>query len=349
MVRRTATAHQDNTGATLTPPQAGRHLPRPALRRLVRESWFGALCGVILVYVFFAIIARNSDFNSISSASGWLDNASDLGIIAIPVALLAISGEFDLSVGSVFAASELVVAISNNIYHVSAIYSALLALCFGLGIGLINGFVVTRSRIPSFIVTLAMQFILEGVTLGVAYAIAGTTTVSVPHPGWVAHIFAGKIGAFYVSVIWVLGVALLCGWILHRTAWGNWIYATGGDAVTAESAGVPVRRVKILLYAGTGVAAALVGVIQAFEFNEGDGTAGQSYVFLALVAAVLGGVRLAGGYGSVLGVCFGALIYGIVDIGIFYTGWNTNYAIAVVGALLLLAALGNELLRKVKE
>ena len=117
----------------------------------------------------------------------------------------------------------------------------------------------------------------------------------------------------------------------------------------AESAGVPVRRVKILLYVGTGMAAALVGIIQAFQFNEGDGVSGQSYVFLALVAAVLGGVRLSGGYGSVLGVCFGALIYGIVDIGIFYTGWNTNYAIAVVGGLLLLAALGNELLRKVKE
>jgi simple sugar transport system permease protein len=133
--------------------------------------------------------------------------------------------------------------------------------------------------------------------------------------------------------------------VLNRTVFGNWIFATGGNPDAARAAGVPTDRVKVILFGAVGTSAALVGVIQAVEFHSGSAINGQGFVFQAPVVAVISGVLLTGGYGSVVGVFIGTLIYGIISVGIFYTGWPTDWVSLFLGGLLLLAVLGNNYFR----
>jgi simple sugar transport system permease protein len=159
-------------------------------------------------------------------------------------------------------------------------------------------------------------------------------------------VFAGEWHQFKVSLLWWLALALAAGWMLRRSPFGNWVLATGGDVETARQTGIPVGRVKLLMYVMTGVCASLVGVIQAVEFNNADITRGQSFVFQCVVAAVIGGCLLSGGYGSILGVVLGTATYAIVSIGVFYTGWNPDLVQLFVGLLLLFAVLGNNFVRR---
>ena len=140
-------------------------------------------------------------------------------------------------------------------------------------------------------------------------------------------------------------MTVIAGWILSNTAIGNWIFATGANRDVARSSGVPVDAVKLGLFIATGVGASLVGVLQCIQYRTGDVTFGRDFVFAAPVAAVIGGVLLTGGYGSALGVFIGTTIYGVVNLGIFYTGWNSEWAQLVLGTLLLIAVLGNNFFR----
>lgn len=320
---------------------------RPSLPgRLVRRPEFGSLVVTIAMLGFFAINAGSNGFMTASGVSGWLNTAAELGIVAVPIALLMISGEFDLSIGSVVGASGILVAISTGQFGLPVELSVVMAIALGVLVGLANGVLVNRTGMPSFIVTLAANFFLLGVALGLSRLLASTTTVSIRFEGFMHELFAGKVGDFNVSIIWWIALALVAAWTLSRTPFGGWIYATGGNVDAARRAGVPTARVKLILFATSGGAAALLGVITAAQVNAGNAVSGQGFVFQAPIVAVIGGVLLTGGYGSVLGVCFGSAIFGIVSIGLFYTGWNTDWAPAFIGALLVLAVLGNTLIRK---
>jgi simple sugar transport system permease protein len=134
--------------------------------------------------------------------------------------------------------------------------------------------------------------------------------------------------------------------VLAKTRFGNRVFATGGDAERARRAGVMTSRIKVTLFVCTALAATFVGVIQAVEYSTGDATTGQGYVFQVPIVVVIGGVLLTGGYGSILGVVLGTLIYGVINAGLFYTGWNTDYSQVVIGLLMVVAVLTNNFLRK---
>lgn len=302
--------------------------------------------GTVLVYLFFVIATSGKGFVSISGTASWLNVAAELGIVAIPVALLMIAGEFDLSVGSVIAASSMIVAIGSGYYDLAFEISIVLALLVAALIGFINGVITVKTGLPSFIVTLATYLSVAGATLGLSRLITGTTQVSLVPTGWTESIFASKWERFNVSILWWLGLALVAGWVLTRTRFGNWMLATGGDVESARTQGVPTGRVKITLFVGTALGSALLGVLQAMVFSGGDVSRGQSYVFNSIIAVVIGGVLLTGGYGSTVGVCFGVMTYGIVSIGVFFTGWNTDWVQLFLGVLLLAAVLGNSYFRR---
>jgi simple sugar transport system permease protein len=204
---------------------------------------------------------------------------------------------------------------------------------------------VTRTAAPSFIVTLASNYILAGLALAIAQSVAQTTQVPVLASGAAADIFAGQAGQFNVAILWWLCVAAGGTWVLTRRRFGNWILATGGSNEDARRAGVPTARVKLSLFVCTAAASALVGIMQSVQYTTGDATTGQSYVFEAPIVVVIGGVLLTGGYGSIVGVVFGTLIYGFVTAGLFYTGWNTNYAQVIIGALMIIVVLTNASVR----
>ena len=227
---------------------------------------------------------------------------------------------------------------------------------FAALIGFTNGYMVMKTKLPSFIVTLATFFILQGVNLGFTKHITGTVRVAglneVPGADSAEHLFASTFWAphnFRISVVWWIAITLIATWVLARTRLGNWIFAVGGDANAARNVGVPVQRVKILLFTLTSTAAALVGTMISLRLGSMQAGQGVGEEFTYIIAAVVGGCLLTGGYGSAIGASLGALIVGMAFIGIQFSGWNTDWRFLFLGVILLMAVLVNNLVRKSAE
>jgi simple sugar transport system permease protein len=242
--------------------------------------------------------------------------------------------------------------------------AVLAALAFALLIGLINGSLVNRTGLPSFIVTLAFLFILRGLTLGFTRTVTGSTQVSIrsfigtlPGVSTAADAKAvlqdGLIGRMFTfepfgvpsAVIWWLAIAAVSAWVLLRTPFGNWIFATGGDPDAARNSGVPVHRVRIVLFMWTAICATVLALLQVFELGSADVTRGTLKEFEAIIVAVIGGTLLTGGYGSPIGAVFGALIFGMTSQGIFIARWNSDWFRLFLGLLLLVAVIFNSFIR----
>ena len=216
--------------------------------------------------------------------------------------------------------------------------------------GYFNGWLVIRTGLPSFIVTLAALFILRGLTIGVTRLLTHRTIVSGLHPAIqedpIAPIFTAAPFGVPAAVFWWIGLTAVGAWVLFRTAFGNWIFGAGGDAQAARNVGVPVARVKITLFMGTSFSAALLATLQVLDAGSADVLRGQLKEFEAIIASVIGGNLLTGGYGSVIGASLGALIFGMVRQGFFFTGIDTDWFQVFLGAVLLVAVMFNNYVRK---
>jgi simple sugar transport system permease protein len=323
--------------------------------RLLRRPELGALIAAVAVAVFFFM--QNRTFLSGSGIAVWTDTASTIGIPAVMVALLMIGGEFDLSAGVMTGSAGLLVGILATEVGMNVWLAILITLVAAAGVGFVNGFLVMRTGLPSFIVTLATFFALQGVNLGVTKAITGVVTVSgidqTSGFSSASSFFNGTIALggtdFRVSVLWWIAVALAGTYVLTRTTVGNWITGVGGDANAARNVGVPVRQVKIGMFMATSVVAALAGVIIAMKLGSAQADQGVGLEFTYIIAAVVGGCVLTGGFGSALGAALGAAIIGMAFIGIAYAGWNTDWRFLFLGVILLIAVLLNTYIRRRAE
>lgn len=315
------------------------------LGRLLRRPEAGAVLGLILVYTFFAVLGGEI-FVGAPGWSSWLNTAAQVGIIALPVGMLMISGDLDISVGSVVPASSLMLAIVSGHYELPAYIGIIAALSVGLLVGWINGLLVTRTTIPSLIVTIGTMFAVMGLTLGLTVLIAGSTGLFyVPDP--VSKLLLGSSmgGMFQVGILWWIGFSAIAWYLLHVSPWGNWVFALGGSRESARNAGVATDRLTIQLYMLSGFAAAFVGVLQLMTFSGAQVAAGHSFIFNSIMCVVIGGVLLNGGAGSVAGIVLGTATFAIVNQGIFFSGLDPNFGSIIIGALLLIAVLSNDSFR----
>lgn len=316
------------------------------LAAMVVRPEAGGCLAAISVFVFFAIFAGGSGFVSPLGVSDWVNTASQLGIIAIPVGIVMIAGELDLSVGSVAGAASILVAVVSGYYGLSAWVAVLVALAVAAIIGAANGLITVYTRLPSLIVTLAMMMIVAGGSLALSLGLTGSNSISVDASGIAKAFFAFNIADFNVSNFYFVAVFAVAVYVMRFSPFGNWVYATGGDLSAAQLAGVPTNRVKLVLFICSALSAALVGVIQTFSFGNGSVSLGSSYIFSAIAASVIGGVLLTGGYGSPVGIAFGAITYGIVSMGVFFLGWNSDLTELFIGLLLLLGVMTNNQMRR---
>ena len=317
-----------------------------SLSSLLHRPETGSLIGLASVFIFFAIFGGQS-FLSASGAASWLNVAAELGIIALPIGLLMIAGHLDLSVGSVIPASSMTMAIVSGHFGLPAPVGIAAALSLGLFVGWVNGYLVVRTDLPSFIVTLATLFAVAGFTLGMSVIVTGSTSVALKTDALTKLLFGDFIdGKFEVVLVWWGVAILLTSYILSFSKYGNWILALGGDKVSARNAGIPTDKLNIALFMSSGFCSAFVGTCQAILYNSAQVSAGQSFIFNSIIAVVVGGVILTGGYGSVLGIVLGTMTFSIVNQGIFYTGFDANWASLIIGVLLLAAVLMNNTFRK---
>ncbi|UXT21108.1 ABC transporter permease [Agrobacterium tumefaciens] len=315
---------------------------------LLRRPESGAFLGLVFVLAFFVIFG-SIDFLKPAGAASWLNVAANLGIVAIPVGLLMISGELDISIGAMIPAGALTVAIITGYYGMPIWLGIIGALGLGVLVGLINGFLVIRTVVPSLIVTLGTLFAVQGLILGFSVLLTGTTSVALSpaQSGPVAKFLFGQFigGSFQVSIVWWLLLTAIYIFYVHYSPFGNWIFAMGGDRVSARNAGIPTDKLTVTLFVLSSVSASFVGVCQAILFNVAQVSAGMTFIFNSIIAVVVGGVLLTGGFGSVIGIFLGTITFAIVNQGIYFTSFDRNWSSLIIGVMLLLAVLMNNTFR----
>jgi simple sugar transport system permease protein len=326
------------------------------LAHVLTRPDIGALLGAIAVFFAFAYFARAVDWISDPGiAAGWTDQAAQFGIVAVPVALLMIGGEFDLSAGAMIGSSGLLLGYLTTFQDLHIGPAMAIVLLFGLAVGFLNGIIVTWTKLPSFIVTLATFFVLQGVNAALTLDLTDTTAIQEIDKAsgfdTVRPFLASEITQydFKVKVLWWIGLTLLGAWLLAKSRFGNWIYSAGGDPVAARNVGVPVARTKIALFMMTSGTAALMGIITALELRSIQAKEGIGLEFIFIICAVVGGCLLTGGYGSVIGTFFGAAMLGMVQLGIIFAEWDSNWTFTFQGAILFAAVLLNTVIRSRAE
>ena len=316
------------------------------LSRLIRRPELASALGALVIFIFFMIVAPA--FRSLDAFATTLYASSTLGIVALAVGLLMIGDEFDLS-------AALAATMLNYNLGLNSWVGAFLSLIVALGIGALNGYLVTRTGIASFLITLAAFLMLQGLNLAVTKLITGQ--VATPRisdmQGFdsAEMVFAGAVTIFgvnvRVTVFWWIFFVILASILLFKTKFGNWIFAVGGNQESARAVGVPVRRVKITLFMFVGFAAWFVGMHTLFAFDSIQAGNGVGNEFLYIIAAVIGGCALTGGRGTAIGTAIGALIFGMTNQGIVYAGWNPDWFKFFLGAMLLFAVLVNSSFGKI--
>lgn len=336
---REALAHTETTSTqTPSPKSASSSF---SFGELVRSPAMGAFVGMVIVFIIFAMFGLSRNFLSIAGFANWMNFASTVGIIAIPVAFLMIAGELDISTGAVLPASAMMLGISVNHYELPMWLGIMMTLSMAAGVGLVNGFLVTRTQVPSFIVTLATLFAVGDLTLALSDFLINNTNVSLQSPDWAKALFGTRYFGFRSAVYWWIGMIIVFWFFLHKSPWGNWVFAVGGDPESARNAGIPVNKLKIWLFVLCSVCTALAGMCQVIQFNSAQSATFFNMIFFTIIACVVGGVLLNGGFGSVAGVVFGTMTLGIVQQGINYTDIDRNLSLLIIGVMLLIAVLMN--------
>ncbi|MDD2867427.1 ABC transporter permease [Neomegalonema sp.] len=348
------------------------------LRQALVRPELGAICGAILVFVFFLMVAGDSGMFAPQGIRNWTLVSAQFAILAAGACLLMIAGEFDLSVGSMIGFAGVVIAILSVQWGWPVWAAILSAFAVCLFIGAVNGFLVIRTGLPSFIVTLAFLYILRGLTIWLSVATTRQTIIGgvgqAAEGDWLAPVFGGiafrglfqwmgdqgwiatftrgaRMGQPVVEgipalVFWALGLILFAHVLLTRTRFGNWIFASGGDAEAARKVGVPVSRVKILMFMFSAFCACVFAACQVMEFGSAAADRGLLKEFEAIICVVIGGALLTGGYGSVIGAALGALIFGVVQQGLFFANAESSLFRVFLGVILLMAVIMNTIIRR---
>ncbi|MGD9960617.1 ABC transporter permease [Nocardioides sp.] len=339
--------------ASKSPPASDERLAGShRLSTILRRPEVGAAVAALVIFVFFA--TTTSAFVKPGGASTWIFTSSTIGIMAVAVSLLMIGGEFDLSAGAMIGTTGLTTGILMSEYGTNVWVAILVSLVIAVVIGALNGILVMRTGLPSFIVTLGSFFVLQGVNLAVTKLLIGKVSVSglQREDGYTQgqQVFGSfvKINlggdlplTIYAATFWWIAVTAIATWVLLRTRAGNWIFAVGGAQNSARQVGVPVFKTKVGLFITTAVAGWLVGMLSLFKTTTVQSTTGVGQEFIFIICAVVGGCLLTGGYGSAVGAALGALIYGMVQQGIVYEGWDNDWLYAILGVMLLGAVLVN--------
>ena len=325
--------------------------------QLFRRPDIGAFVGAVAVFLLFSVTASSVNWaTDLGVWSSWLNTAAYDGIVAVPVALLMIAGEFDLSAGVMIGSSGLLLGILTTEHGWNIWPAIAVCIVFGMGVGFINGFAVVKTKLPSFIITLGTFFMLRGLNAGLTIKLTGGVSInnvdaasgfSFAHTLFASQIWPSQ--GLTVAVAWWLGLTAVGAWLLSKTRFGNWTFGSGGDATAARNVGVPVARTKILLFMATSTVSALWGVMTTVQLRGIQSNEGVGREFEFIIAAVVGGCLLTGGYGSVIGTAFGAAILGMAQIGIIDSNWDSNWVYFFEGVVLVSAVLLNTAIRRRAE
>lgn len=317
------------------------------MKRLVKiyfeKPEFAALVFLLILVVTFQL-RSDGVFLGLQNLRGMLGLLPEMGLVAIGVTLLMICGEFDLSVGSVFALAPMMMAVLLAA-DVPFILASGAGLALAVAVGLINGIVTIRFAIPSFIATLGMLFVARSLTIVISGGFPPVIPVNAL-PKWLFTVYIGPGDLFRASFFWFLLMAAIVSVLLSRTNFGNWIRATGGYLPAAQSMGIPTARVKIVCFMICSGLAGFAGTIQVMRLGAPLPSIGEGMELQAVAAAVIGGAALGGGIGTIFGGIIGAVLLRVIDNGLVLSQVDSNWFKMAIGLLTIFAVIVNAWLRR---
>lgn len=312
------------------------------------------LAVLVIVFAAFALLSGSRAFLSPQGIANYLEIAAEIGIASAAMVLLMTAGEFDLSIGSMVGASEMLMAFLILKLHWPLLAALAVTLLFAALVGLVQAQIIVRTGLPSFLVTLAGLFILVGLAEGFGLILLGTTQASGVYTALkddpLIVLFHGRPFDFLpVSTIWFLVATGVSAYVLSQTRFGNWVFGTGGNLASALKSGVPVARVKTVLYMSTACMSVLVGALVMLGINTASAAEGSNLLFEVVTVAVIGGTLITGGRGSPIGAAIAALLFGVISQGFFLTDIPQYWYNVFVGVMLLGAILVDRYAAEIAE
>lgn len=318
-------------------------------RALLEGRAFFALIAIIVV---FSILSPN--YATVSNFLIMANHVAIFGLLAIGMLLVILNGGIDLSVGSVlgltgvfagFLMQGVEVESAGVILYPPVWAVVVMTLALGASVGVANGILVAFFRVPAFVATLGSLYVARGVALLMTNGLTFNNLSGKPDLGNVGFDWLGfnRIGGVPIGVIALALVAILAGLLLSRTAFGRWLYSSGGNERAAELSGVPVRRVQVMVYALSGMCAAIAGLVLSSQLTSAGPTAGTTYELTAIAAVVVGGASLMGGRGTVRGTLLGAFVIGFLSDGLVIIGVSSYWQTVFTGAVIVLAVMLNSI------
>jgi ribose transport system permease protein len=302
-----------------------------ALRRVVSHRLFGVAAALVIAVVLFSFLSRK--FLSYSNFMNILRYVSVYGIAAIGVTITMLVGGLDISIGAtqgfIGIMSALVLVRTGN-----PLLALIAALLLGLGVGFVNGSVITRGRITDIIVTMSMMFTLRGLT----YLTTQAHAVQWEKETWLNWLGTGEIRGFPAPVLIFLVLLAVFHYLLRHTLFGRKLYAVGGNREAARRAGFPVDRVRVIAYMLSGMFASTAAIILAARLGSGQPNAGQGFEFQVLAGVLLGGISLSGGEGSLMGTFVGVVFFGVLFDALILLGVSSFWQQFLTGIIVVLAA-----------
>jgi simple sugar transport system permease protein len=300
------------------------------------------------VVIFFALFTPNHLFVNGRNLASIARLAPDLGIVALGIGMLLIAGEFDLSISSIlpFCAFIFALLMEAGMYPLAAL---IITLPVGAVMGLLNGIVVVKTGLPSFIITLSTMMFWRGVLFGISRMMPRSLNRYFPENELFQNVFTGSIGPIPVQIIWLFGLALILGLVLHKHKFGNWVFSVGSNQEAARAMGVNVGLVKILLYVLIGVLCAFVSIMQATRLGSFAATQGTRFELQAIAAVVVGGTSLRGGSGSMWGILLGLLIVKALENGLILMRVPVFGVETFIGMAVIVFVILNEFLNRRTE
>jgi ribose transport system permease protein len=311
-----------------------------ALRARVREvkalgtvesRRYVVVIAFLLIFAFFAVTLRDDGFLTQMNLLNIVRQTTPVTVMAVAVVFVLSAGEIDLSLGAVVALAALVTADAMQSH--SAVLAVAAGLGVGLGVGAVNGLFVTLLRLPSFLVTLASM----GLVMGLARTVTNLESVAVDNQGFISIFGSGDVGPIPGLAFWALGAVALGHFVFRHKRFGAHVVATGDNAGAARAAGIRVNRIRFAVLVLSGASAALAGILYTGRLQGASYTLGEQDLLTVIAAVVIGGTRLFGGKGSVLGALVGSLIMGMLTNGLILWGFSSSEQLISRGVLLLLA------------
>lgn len=297
-----------------------------------------SMLGVLLSIIALSIIASPHVFLRYHTYAALMTTVPFVIVLALPLTLIVISGEFDLSFPSIMGLSAMFFAIEGVRYGNIAL-GIITGLGVGLFAGILNGVLITKARIPSIVTTLGMMFFWRGFINVYSGGVGVPMAVVRGSPLWT--VLVSRIGGFPVQALWAFAFVFIFWLLLNRHKFGSHVYAIGDNVKSARYIGVNTDRVKIILFALVGVFASFAGIVACLENLNFWPTMGGGYLLIVLAAVFVGGTPTWGGVGTIFGTLIGAIMLGLIDISIIAAGFSGFWNQLIYGLIIVISVIFN--------